>query len=55
MYELQQYLVLGLVGSTLGSSVLLFTAFVLWIRSLKVDLCVYAPLVDGPRGKRPRR
>ena len=55
MVELNPYFVLGFLRTTLGSSVIFFTAFAMWICSLKVDLHVYAPLVDGPRAKRPRK
>ena len=53
MDELSQCLILGFLGTILGNASVLFTLFTLWICSLRVDLDVYAPLVDGPRARRP--
>jgi len=47
MAAIQPYLVLGLLGSFMGSASLLFLTFTLWICSLKSGLEVHAPLVDG--------
>ncbi len=55
MEDLQQYLVLGVVSSFLGSASALFAVFTIWICSLRTELQVFAPLVDAPRRKCPRR
>jgi hypothetical protein len=47
MNLLNQFLILGVAIGTLASVVVLFVVFVAWIWSLKHDLHVHAPLLDG--------
>lgn len=47
--HLSSYLALATAAWTLICSLALGFGFLAWIRSLKTDLSVHAPLVDGPR------
>lgn len=55
MAAIQPYLLVGLLGSFIGSTSILFLTFTFWIYSLKSSLDVHAPLVDGTRAKYPSR
>jgi hypothetical protein len=52
MNDLNLFFFLAVAGTTLGSISVLFVAFTVWIWSLRADLQVYAPLLDGPRSDR---
>ncbi len=47
MSDYNQFLVVVLFGSILGSFSTLFAVFTLWIYSLPCELRIYAPLLDS--------
>lgn len=54
MSEVQQFLLVVVLTTVLGSVSVLLAAFSLWIYSLRSELNVYAPLVDFARTRRRR-
>jgi len=46
--QIDGYLVLASLAGMLASFVMLGLCFIVWIRSMRTDLSVHAPLVDGP-------
>lgn len=49
MYDTNQLLVFGILGTTVASFVVVFVAFAVWISSLKDDIHVHAPLLDNTK------